>query len=78
MNIKTLSDIKKFEEAVEECRSIVWLVTPDDKSYNLKSDTDYPVAMEYFANDVDNNAEIFTSNHDDEAIMLRYFFNRCA
>ena len=72
MKIRTLGEIRAFEDAVEKCSSIIWLVSPEGNYYNMKSDEEYMSGVECWANDTEKTAEIFTSSYEDEAIMMDF------
>ena len=41
MKIRTGNEIREFNEALEKCTSLVWLMGPDDECYNMKDADEY-------------------------------------
>jgi len=78
MKIRTLSEIREFEEAVNKCTSIVWLTAPNGDFYNLKSEDEYVPGITCWANDTENQTELFASNYTDEEILMNFVRKMCA
>ena len=73
MKIKTENQMNEFKNAIAKCTSIVWVVTPDGRNFNMKDSKDYKEGMKFWENDENDAAEVFTSNYEDEAIMMHFF-----
>lgn len=73
MMIRTEKDAASFEEAVNSCRRVVWLVAPDGKQFNLKSEQDRQAGIAMLLKDKFGEMEIFASCPEDEMIMMDFY-----
>ena len=72
MKYRTQNEVKKFEEALNECTRTVWLRSVSGKYYNLKSAKEHDAAMAEWVRDTDNETEIYTNSYEDEAVMMKF------
>ena len=73
MNIRTGNDIKEFNAALNKCTNPVWLMGPNNESYNMKNEDEYIEGMIRLTEDHDEQLGIFTTSYEDEMTMMRYF-----
>ena len=73
MNIKTANDIKEFNAALDKCTNSVWLMGPNDESYNMKNEDEYIEGMIRLTEGHDDQLGIFTDSYEDEVTMLKFF-----
>ena len=73
MKNRTENDVREFNEAIAKCRRSIWLVSSDDKMYNMKSKEEHDAAMERWINDTNDEMEIFTCCYEDEAVMMNFW-----
>ena len=73
MNIKTANDIKEFNAALDKCTNFVWLMGPNDESYNMKNEDEYIEGMIRLTEGHDDQLGIFTASYEDEMTMMKYF-----
>ena len=78
MNIRTGNDIKAFNAALNKCTNEVWLMGPNDESYNMKNEDEYIEGMIRLAEDHDEQLGIFTTSYEDEMTMMNYFEQKAA
>lgn len=73
MRLKSMRDIKHFQQAVDECRDNVWLVSGNGQEhYNVKSALSQYVAIGKLLSG-DSELELFTESKDDEKHFLEMF-----
>lgn len=73
MRIKNIEEVNGFIEAVNKCKGDVWLVSPSDDKYNLKSNFTRYIALGELLSDHGDNMELFCSLKEDEANFFEYF-----
>ena len=73
MNIKTANDIKEFNAALDKCTNSVWLMGPNDESYNMKNEDEYIEGMIRLTEGHDDQLGIFTASYEAEMTMMKYF-----
>ena len=73
MNIRTGNDIKAFNAALDKCTNTVWLMGPNDESYNMKNEEEYIEGMLRLTEEHDDQLGIFTTSYEDEMTMMNYF-----
>jgi hypothetical protein len=78
MNITTGNDIKAFNAALDECTGEVWLMGPNDESYNMKNEEEYIEGMIRLTEEHDDQLGIFTTSYEDEMTMMNYFEQKAA
>ena len=78
MRTRTENDVRKFNEALEQCRRPVYLVSADGTQYNMKSTEGYYAGMGEWIRDTDNEMELFASTYADEAVMMNFYRQMCA
>ena len=73
MKIRNNEELRMFERTIVECRSAVWLVTPDGKQYNLKNPMEryQGIGKLIHGNDMEE-PEIFASCHEDEMKLFGF------
>ena len=78
MNIRTGNDIKAFNAALNKCTNEVWLMGPNDESYNMKNEEEYIEGMIRLTEEHDDQLGIFTTSYEDEMTMMSYFEQKAA
>lgn len=78
MILRTEKDVASFEEVVNNCRRIVWLVAPNGKQFNLKSLEDRYNGIAMLLKDKFGEMEIFTSCPEDEMLMMDFYGSHMA
>ncbi len=78
MNITTGNDIKAFNAALDKCTGEVWLMGPNDESYNMKNEEEYIEGMIRLTEEHDDQLGIFTTSYEDEMTMMKYFEQKAA
>ena len=73
MKITTGNDIKAFNAALNKCTNEVWLMGPNDESYNMKNEDEYIEGMIRLTEGHDDQLGIFTASYEDEMTMMKYF-----
>lgn len=71
MTLKTIKDVKRFQNVINNCEDDVWLISGGDK-YNLKSAISQLVAIGKVLTG-DKSLELFASNKHDEWQFLKMF-----
>ena len=56
----------------------MWLTAPNGDFYNLKSEDEYVPGITCWANDTENQTELFASNYTDEEILMNFVRKMCA
>ena len=70
MKIRTYSELREFKAAIDECTNSVWLMGPDDESYNMKNEEDYINGVIRLAETDADQLGIFTTSGHDEKVMM--------
>lgn len=78
MNIRTASELKELNAALDKCTSPVWLMGPNDEAYNMKNEEEYIEGIIRLAEEHDDQLGFFTTCREDEAVMMRYFMKMSA
>lgn len=73
MRIKNVKELDGFIEAVNKCKGDVWLVSPRDDKYNLKSDLIRYIALGELLSAHGDNMELFCASKEDEVHFFEYF-----
>ena len=70
MKICNKDELRLFEEALEQCKSSVLVLTPDGDQFDLKNPMErYPGIASLLGNE---DPELFASSHEDEMKLFRY------
>ena len=72
MNIRTANDIKEFNAALDKCTHSVWLMGPNNETYNMKNEDEYIEGMIKLTEGHDEQLGIFTTSYEDEMTMMNY------
>ena len=72
MKITTGNDIKAFNAALDKCTHTVWLMGPNDESYNMKNEDEYIEGMIRLTEGHDEQLGIFTTSYEDEMTMMHF------
>jgi len=72
MKIRTGNEIREFNEALEKCTSVVWLMGPDDECYNMKDSDEYIDGILRITEKNGDQLGIFTSSYEDQEIMANF------
>ncbi len=70
MKIRTKQEVEEFQNAVNQCSGKVWLVAPNGKQYDLKSDVQQYLGIASLIGEGSEDMELFTSDFNDEMIMM--------
>jgi hypothetical protein len=73
MKIKNIEEVNGFIEAVSKCNGDVWLVSPNEDKYNLKSSFTQYIALGKLLSEDGDNLELFCSLKEDEVNFFDYF-----
>lgn len=73
MKNRTENDVREFNEAIAKCVRPVWLVSPEGKTYNMKSAEEHDEAMARWIKDTNDEMEIFTCGYEDETVMMNFW-----
>lgn len=73
MKICNITQLKDFIGAVNRCRGIVWLESPEGDKYNLKSQFSQYVALGALLSERGRELELFCANQEDEQNFFAYF-----
>ena len=74
MRIKNIEEVDGFIAAVNKCKGDVWLVSPNEDKYNLKSSFTRYIALGALLSKDGDNLELFCSLKEDEIHFLNYFY----
>jgi len=72
MKIRTAKELKELNAALEKCTNEVWLMGPNDESYNMKNEEEYIEGIIRLAEDHDDQLGIFTTSYEDEMTMMNF------
>ena len=72
MKIRTAKELKELNAALEKCTNEVWLMGPNDESYNMKNEEEYIEGIIRLAEDHDDQLGIFTTSYEDEMTMMKF------
>ena len=72
MKIRTGNEIREFNEALEKCTSVVWLMGPDDECDNMKDADEYIDGILRITEKNGDQFGIFTSSYEDQEIMANF------
>lgn len=72
MNFTDTKQVDDFLRAVNSCKGEVWLESPYGDKFNLKSSMSTYVAMSKMIRNESNNLELFCSDREDEAFLLKF------
>ena len=72
MKIRTAKELKELNAALEKCTNEVWLMGPNDESYNMKNEEEYIEGSIRLAEDHDDQLGIFTTSYEDEMTMMNF------
>lgn len=75
--LKNIKDLEAFRAAVRQCKGDVILRSTDGtEEFNLKSRLSEFIALGKLADTHGDQYEIFCMNYADEAILLKYFYDK--
>ena len=75
--LKNIKDLEAFRAAVRQCKGDVILRSTDGaEEFNLKSRLSEFIALGKLADMHGDQYEIFCMNYADEAILLKYFYDK--
>ena len=72
MKIRTAKELKELNAALEKCTNEVWLMGPNDESYNMKNEEEYIEGIIRLAEDHDEQLGFFTASREDEKAMMHF------
>lgn len=75
--LKNIGDLKAFQNAVAKCKGDVILRKNDgSEEFNMKSELSSYIAWGRLVEQCGSNYEVFCLDHNDEANLLKYFYER--
>lgn len=74
MKLKSIEDVNKFLEAVNNCEGGVFLTAPDGSRYNLNSQLSQYVAIGQLLGDHGQELELWCENRKDEWVMINFLW----
>lgn len=75
--LKDIQDLNAFRAAVAKCEGDVWLRSADGKEeFNMKSKLSEYIALGRLADTEGENYEIYCQFVNDEANLLKYFYDK--
>ena len=73
--LKDVHDLEALKKAVAKCEGNVLLRSSDGtEEFNMKSKLSEYVALGKLASECGENYEVFCSNRNDEAYLLKFFY----
>ena len=75
MKLKNIKQLDRFREAINRCRSDVFLKSPEGDVLNLKSSLSQYIALGKLLGEAGDTLELFTSCSEDEAVMLEFMMD---
>lgn len=73
MKIRNVKQLNDFIGAVDKCKGIVWLESPEGDKFNLKSHFSQYVALGRLLSEKGCFLELFCSDKNDEINFFEYF-----
>jgi hypothetical protein len=73
MKLTNIQEVEGFLETVQKCKGDVFLRSPMDDIYNLKSTLSQYVAMGALLGEHGDELELFCEDRDDESLFFAYF-----
>lgn len=75
--LKNVRDLDALKAAIKQCKSDVILRSVDGtEEFNMKSKISEYVALGKLCSDMGDQYEIYCMDRADEAILLKYFYDR--
>ncbi|MBQ4176109.1 MAG: hypothetical protein II640_01445 [Lachnospiraceae bacterium] len=76
MLLKNKNDVDMFINAVDKCSGEVYVCSMDKtEEFNLKSLFSRYIAIGELCKEHGDEYEVFCANHDDEAVMIEFFYD---
>ena len=72
MKITTANEIREFNAALANCKKEVWLMGPNDESFNMKNEEEYIEGVIRLTEGHDEQLGIFTASYEDEMTMMSF------
>ena len=72
MKLKNIKEVEAFRNAVKACTGDVYLKSVDGDVFNLKSALSEYIALGRLLSEQGDSLELFASNREDEARLLRF------
>ena len=73
MRIKSIEEVDGFLDAVQQCKGNVFLRSPMDDIYNLKSTLSQYIAIAALLSEHGDELELFCEEKEDESLFFQYF-----
>ena len=73
MRINDNETLQAFENAIDNCKSDVYLITPAGQQFNLKKPLERYEGIGRLLKDKWEQMELFTSERQDEGVMFNFF-----
>ena len=78
MKLTNIKQLDKFRDAIEKCKSDVFLKSPEGDVLNLKSSLSRYIALGKLLDEAGDTLELFTTSPEDEAVMLELMLDLAA
>lgn len=72
MKLKSINDIKAFQQIIDECESDVWLESTFGDKYNLKSTLSQYVAIGELISQRGDDLELFARSQRDTVKLMNF------
>ena len=72
MKIRTANELKELNAALNKCTNEVWLMDPNDESFNMKNEDEYIEGIIRLTEGHDDQLGIFTTSYEDEMTMMNF------
>ena len=72
MKIRTANELKELNAALNKCTNEVWLIGPNDESFNMKNEDEYIEGIIRLTEGHDDQLGIFTTSYEDEMTMMNF------
>lgn len=73
MKLTKIQEIEAFQAAIAKCRGDVWLISPHDDKYQLKSLFSQYLAFGKLLGEHGDEMELFCQFKEDEGHFLKFF-----
>jgi hypothetical protein len=72
MKIRTANELKELNAALDKCTNEVWLMGPNDESFNMKNEEEYIEGIIRLTEGHDDQLGFFTTSYEDEMTMMNF------
>ena len=76
MTLRTVEELRAFEEVIDRCRDTVWVVSPKGEQYDLKAPMDRCRGLAMMMDKKGaEEPEIYTTCYEDQMVLYDYIFH---